>query len=256
MNKSLLSALCLAATLASHAQTATDFTCSDCAGNTHNLFTELDAGHVVVIAWVMPCGACIGPALTTYNVVQSYQTTHPDGVRMYLCDDYANTNCNAINSWKNAQGLTNTTTFSNANISMADYGGPGMPKVVVLGGPGHTVFYNANNMVNAAALQNGIDAALAAVGVEEASMNGPLLQVAPVPADHETKVSFALDRSEPVVLDLYNLAGTEALTIQAGTRSPGTHQLIVPVTQLPAGAYVLRLTVGTERAYQQVVVGH
>lgn len=33
---------------------ATDFSVDDCSGNFVNLFTELDAGKVVVIAWVMP----------------------------------------------------------------------------------------------------------------------------------------------------------------------------------------------------------
>jgi len=34
---------------------ATDFTANDCDGVSHHLFSELDNGKVVVIAWVMPC---------------------------------------------------------------------------------------------------------------------------------------------------------------------------------------------------------
>ncbi len=33
---------------------ATDFSVDDCNGNFVNLFSELDEGKVVVIAWVMP----------------------------------------------------------------------------------------------------------------------------------------------------------------------------------------------------------
>ena len=37
-----------------------------------------------------------------------------------------------------------STTFSAPEIDMTDYGFPGMPKVVVLGGLDHRVYYNAN----------------------------------------------------------------------------------------------------------------
>ena len=115
------------------AQTATDFTANDCDGTSHNLFTELNSGKVIVICWVMPCSACKGPALTTQNVVNSYLTSHPHTVYMYMCDDYANTTCTSLDSWRNNNGITSATLFSDAAINMADYGGNGMPKIVVIG---------------------------------------------------------------------------------------------------------------------------
>jgi hypothetical protein len=42
-------------------QTAADFTANDCNGTSHHLFAELNAGKVVVVAFVMPCTDCIGP---------------------------------------------------------------------------------------------------------------------------------------------------------------------------------------------------
>jgi hypothetical protein len=45
---------------------ATDFTTDDCNGITHNLFDSLDAGNVIVISWVMPCGPCATYSLPAY----------------------------------------------------------------------------------------------------------------------------------------------------------------------------------------------
>ena len=55
MKQSLLVLLSLFISVLALPQTnATDFSVDDCNGEFHNLFTELDAGKVVVIAWVMP----------------------------------------------------------------------------------------------------------------------------------------------------------------------------------------------------------
>ena len=181
MKKHFLTMVLSVATVLASAQTATNFNCNDCSNVPHELFAELDAGKVIVLVWVMPCGACTGPSLTTYNVVESYQSSNPDKVRMYLCDDFANTSCTSLNSWKNSTGLTNAVTFSDAAINMGDYGSAGMPKIVVLGGGGHTVFYNVNNTVNITDLQDGIDAALLATGIQEQSELASSLNVYPDP---------------------------------------------------------------------------
>src|ERR1041385_2523437 len=154
MKKQLLTIALLAASLVGIAQTAVNFTCNDCNVTSHDLFAELDAGKVIVLCWVMPCGNCIAPSVTTHSVVSSYQSSNPNTVYMYLCDDYANSSCATLNSFKSSNGLMNAITFSDASINMADYGSTGMPKIVVVGGPNHTVFYNANNTVNSANLQS------------------------------------------------------------------------------------------------------
>lgn len=56
MKKLLLafSQLLLSGFMAFGQTTATDFTVNDCGGTSHNLFTELDAGKVIVLCWPMP----------------------------------------------------------------------------------------------------------------------------------------------------------------------------------------------------------
>jgi hypothetical protein len=141
---------------------AKNFNCNDCSAANHDLFTELNAGKVIVLCWVMPCSACEAPATAANNIVNNYATSHPGKVKFYLCDDYGNTSCSSLNSWATTLGLTNYTSFSNSAIKMSDYGSTGMPKIVVLsGGSSHVVYYNQNNSLSSTAFNNAIKNAIA-----------------------------------------------------------------------------------------------
>ena len=128
-----------------YAQSATDFTTNDCNGVSHNLFDKLDNGEVVVLCWVMPCGPCATYAEYALNAVQSFSSSHPAKVKFYIADDFANTNCQTLMNWSSSFNLTADATFSSSSINMNDYGGPGMPKVVVIGKNNYNVYYNGNN---------------------------------------------------------------------------------------------------------------
>lgn len=125
-----------------YAQTAVDFTATDCQGSEINLYDELNVGKVVVIVWIMPCGSCIGPAKTAFNVAKSFKDSHPGRVTYFLVDDYANSTCNSITNWASTNNIQPTSVFSTSVIKMSDYGSDGMPKVVVLAGTEHKVLFN------------------------------------------------------------------------------------------------------------------
>src|SRR4051812_44992003 len=108
--------------LCSLGQTATNFNANDCNGNNHDLFSELNSGKIIVLFWVMPCGACIGPALTGYNTVQGYQSSNPNTVSFYLVDDVGDISCSTLTNWSNTNGMTSCARFSNSIIDMNDYG--------------------------------------------------------------------------------------------------------------------------------------
>jgi len=139
--------------------TAVDFTTNDCNGVQHHLFSELDAKTIVVMAWVMPCGTCVADPLATLSIVQSYNSSHPEQVVFYLVDDYANTSCSGLDAWAVFYGLGGATKFSDPAISMSDYGVDGMPKIVVLGGEDHRVYFNKNSSIDG--VQDAINQALA-----------------------------------------------------------------------------------------------
>ena len=238
-------------------QTATDFTANDCNGNSHNLFSELNAGKVIVLCWVMPCGACTGPASTSYNIVQSYQATNPNTVYFYMADDYANSACQVVNSWGNSNGIPENAwsiRFSNSTIDMTDYGATGMPKIVVLGGANHTVFYNANNTVNSANLQNAINTALSTTGINESHSIVSDFTVSPNPSNNVTEINFNLLDKSNVKIELYNLEGKLMKNVFEGMVSSGENKIQLDVSGYSAGVYLLNLSAGNKSKSINLVV--
>ncbi len=161
MNKNIFDTLILfLISVVSYSQVSTDFTSYDCGGISHNLYSHLDNGHVVVICWVMPCGPCASGAEHAQNAVQSFDGTHPGLVKYFIVDDFANSDCNFLTAWNGSYQLFPDATFSNPSINMNDYGGIGMPKVVVIG-PNKQVYYNGkNNEITQAAIIDGINQSL------------------------------------------------------------------------------------------------
>ncbi len=259
MKKILLVLLLISISSALLAQTATNFNCNDCSGVAHDLFTELDAGKVIVITWVMPCGACSGPALTAYNTVDSYQLANPGRVFFYLADDVGNTSCLTMNGWANSMSIPQNAyslRFSNAAIDMTDYGTAGMPKVVIIGGSSHTVFYNANNSVNAFAMQNAINLALSATGINENNNTISGLNIFPNPADKSSEIKFNLTKSISMNIDLFNLEGKKIESVFSGEMQSGGNSIVVNTSSLLSGMYLVKLNGDGYSSFMNLVVAH
>lgn len=252
--KTLLIAAALMVTAVSNAQTATNFTCNDCQGNPHDLFTELDTGCVVVIDWVMPCATCVGPSLTAYNIVQSYATSHPGRVKFYMVDDYANTTCTSLTNWANSNNMPGTTTFSNSSIDMLDYGTAGMPKIVVLGGLTHTVYYNSNGTGNATQLQNAIDSALAETGVQENSAEFNTLTAWSDVAGQKLTLNFSAVRPGNALIDIYSPDGKQVRASESHAVISGTNLVEVNTAGLPAGVYIMNVTLADRVLRTRVII--
>lgn len=226
-----------------NAQQATNFSVLSCSGVQYTLFDELDAGKVIVIGWTMPCGACILPLKTTYNVVQSYQSTHPGRVVMLLTDDYGDTPCSSINNWAGSNGMINTLRFSNPAIRMLDYGSNGMPKVVVLGGPQRKVFYNANDAVDHVALQKAINDAIFVVTSNEAQLEQRIgVQVVPNPTADMASLLINLDQPGNYQLKLLDVKGKQLFEIVNGHTDQSSIKLTLEKGSLKAGIYFIQLT--------------
>jgi hypothetical protein len=253
MKKGVLSVLLVIISAVIMSQTATNFTTSDCKGTTYDLFTELAAGKVIILVWVMPCGPCVGPSLTTYNVAQSFQATHPNKVQMYLCDDYADTPCPSLTSWANSYGLTQVTLFSDPAIDMEDYGTPGMPKIVVIA-PDHSVMYNSNNTVDATALQAAIQNALTVTTTSGILLQEISLAVFPNPIRHKTVIEFSLERASNVEIDLMSLEGTHIERLFSGWSDAGKNRIETDVNSIKPGVYLLRLNDGSNKKMIKIAV--
>lgn len=240
--------------LSPFAQTATDFTATDCDGTTFHLFDELNSGKVIVLVWVMPCGACTGPALTTMNVVQSYMASNPHTVYMFVADDYANTTCPVLQNWANNINLNGPNFFSDATIDMADYGAQGMPKIVVMAGANHTIFYNANDVVNASDLQSAINSALQVIGINENNAFASSLTIFPNPSSEKSEVKFSLLENTRVEISLFDMRGACISDIYEGKLAQGEHNIGFSTSGIASGTYLLRISDGSNSNYRNLVI--
>jgi hypothetical protein len=237
------------------AQTAVNFTVPTCAGVSYDLYAELNAGKVVVIGWTMPCGSCVLPLKTTYNVVQSYQSSHPGMVEMLIVDDYANTPCASIDLWANSNGMTNTRRFSNNAIKMMDYGSTGMPKVVVVGGPDKQVYYNANNAVDHVALQAAINQAISIITSNREQKSDELLvQLYPNPTHGQTTIELNIKTSGQYHFYIYDNSGKVQMQITESYVSTGRFTKHLPTEQLKPGVYLLQIVSEQGTASQKISI--
>ena len=241
----------------SYAQ-ATDFTTNDCNGNTHNLFDSLDAGNIIVIAWVMPCGPCATYAGYAYSAVQSFSVSHPGKVDFYLVDDYANTACSNLVNWGNTFNMPINTTFSSADISMSDYGTDGMPKVVVLSGANHQVYYNMNDSqidFNAveSAISNALTSPLDLVELENKHIG---LTSFPNPNYNGLlNIYYNTYRVESITFDIINTLGTTVLTFSDySTEVVERNNKELDISILPNGVYFLKLSTSSYSEILRFVV--
>lgn len=242
MRTLLLSAAMLFSVVAYSQATATNFNCNDCQGTPHDLFTELDTGSVIVMAWVMPCATCVGPSLTAYNIVQSYAASYPGRVKFYIVDDYANTTCVALTNWATSNNMPGTTTFVDASISMSDYGTPGMPKIVVLGGLTHTVYYNMNGAGSSVQLQNAINSALAETGVTETDEQGYGMNANFNRFSGTLTINLSVVQSGKAVVNIYSLNGREVAGVERQIVCSGKNPIEIAMADLTPGIYLVMVT--------------
>ena len=123
--------------------TAMDFTQDECEGTPHNLFSELDAGKVVILEFVMlNCAPCINGTKALGSIIKPYETSHPGRVHIYSFGFLNSYTCEQITAWKNDNSFSNPV-FNNGEEQVAYYGGMGMPTIVVVGTNEHKVYFKS-----------------------------------------------------------------------------------------------------------------
>ena len=239
--------------------TATNFTATDCASASHTLFTELNGGNVIVVCWVMPCGACITGASNSASAVQSFASSNPGQVKFYLVDDAGNTSCSTLSSWASTNSITADAKFGNSGnvIKMSDYGTSGMPKIVVLGGSSHTVYYNVNGSGSVSAISSAITTALNSMtGIAEPVSSVSSLNVFPNPASVSSSVSYSLETPSAVSVELYNMVGAKVKTIFSGNQTTGDYEMDIDCAKLQNGIYFVKLSAGKVEKTIMLSVSH
>lgn len=119
------------------AQTVMQLNGQDCNGNNHDLFADLDSGKAVVLFFFMPnCPSCPPPAQKIQKMANDLMVAYPNTIRGYALPYNNTTNCAATASWVTNSNVPFYAPYDSGATMVANYGGFGMPTVVVLGGKG------------------------------------------------------------------------------------------------------------------------
>jgi hypothetical protein len=241
-----------------HAQTATNWTVTDCSGASHELFADLDAGKVAVIIWVMPCANCINKALETQTEVRNALAANAGKVVFYLADDIGNTNCSTMETWASQNAITDAIVITSKAVSMKPYGEAGMPKVLVAGGSEHKVFYNQNAPnITANGIRDGISAALAApTGIEKNILQEMPVTLFPNPSGNSTRIKINVVKETKYKIDVVNVAGQVVSKITDGNLSAGAIEFTVDTSLLADGTYFISIDNGDKKIQEKLIVAH
>jgi Secretion system C-terminal sorting domain len=234
--------------------TATDFNIASCSGTSHHLFAELDAGKVVVISFIEPCGSCIAPSLTAYSAVLGYATTNPDKVVFYISDDLANSSCGTLQSWATQNGMGSVEIFSNSALVQTQYGNGGMPKIVVIAS-NRQVKLNQNSSLSVNQITTAINAALATSAVNEVANINLKLKAFPNPVNENLLAEYFLDESSEVTFELVNMLGAKVKSVSQ-KQSAGKHDFQIETETLNNGIYFLKISSGSSSQTIKVTISH
>jgi hypothetical protein len=199
-----------------------------------------------VLNWVEPCPSCISDSKAAYDAAQSFATSHPGKVLYWLSDDQGNTTCSSLNTWATTNGIgpTGMTSFGNVGnvINEANYGGTGMPHVVVIGGTNHNIYFNVRNGANeGAAITAAINQALTAA-VNDVNGNIASVSVFPNPTKGTISVKFSLHEASKISVDIIDATGKTMKNLNFTEKFSGENTLPISFdNQLPSGNYFLRL---------------
>jgi len=219
--------------------TAMDFEQAECEGASHHLFTELDAGNVVILEFVMlNCAPCIVGTKALESITAPYENSHPGRIHIYSFGFLNSYTCDQIFGWKNDNDFTHPV-FDNGEDQVAYYGGMGMPTIVVVGTNERKVFYKSIGYTPSIddEIQQALDSALlynpTGIG-DKYPVSGFRIYPTLVSDHFNVEISEYISGSEIILFDSFGRA-----VLTAGITGRG--RTSIPVAGLSKGLYIARI---------------
>ena len=215
--------------------TAPDFTAVDCNGNSHNLYTELNSGKIVIIVWVMPCWGCISGTTLADSTVQDLAAQTPDGMLLWIVDDGPPSDCAYVINWIASIGLHPQTVFGNYSneIDQDNYGGPGMPHITVIG-PDKTIFYNEFNGTAGNGLYDAVQHAIDVVTSVNNTEKPKSFTISPNPVRSTITITSA---NAIETIDVMTISGQVVKEFKV----KGSKNTTINIDGIAAGNYLLKV---------------
>jgi hypothetical protein len=219
--------------------TAMDFTQADCYGEDHHLYSELDAGNVIILEFMMlNCAPCVTATTAMEELVKPYDQSHPGRVHIYSFAFLNSYTCEQIIQWERDFNFDHPA-FSEGEAQVSYYGGMGMPTLVVVGTNEHNVFYKSIGYTAEVddMIREAVDSALLynPTGVDENILSGRFLVYPTLFSGQlyvETGAEYA--GAEMIIFDTF---GRQVLHASI----PASGRASIPAAGLSKGLYIARL---------------
>jgi hypothetical protein len=219
--------------------TAMDFTQTDCDGVDHQLYSELDAGNVIILEYMMlNCAPCVTGTQAMESLVKPYALSHPGRVHLYSFAFLNSYTCEQIVQWKRDFDFHHPA-LSQGEDQVAYYGGMGMPTLVVVGTNEHKVFFKSIGYTPDldASIRDALDAALLYTpsGIDDKILSSNFKVYPTLFSDRlyvETSEANAV--CELLISDIFGRQVLDSYIPESGKAS-------IAVGALPKGIYFARL---------------
>jgi|SRR5688572_1143381 len=241
----------------SQVTTAQDFTMTDCASNTQNLYSYLDNNEVVIMEFFMTCASCQTVAQKLTTMQSGLDVQYPGLINFWVLAYTNNYSCATVNSFRNTYA-PNAVALDSGAAQVAYYGGFGMPTTVVVAGSNHQVIYNSNfdgSAGDTAAIHTAIDNFFATMDVENQTST-IRFKAFPNPATEQLNIELTSLVQSSVTLDLVDMTGKVVKEISVQKMEPGVHLVQVSTSDLTDGVYFIRLNADGRSTQYKISVQH
>lgn len=237
--------------------TAQDFTMSDCASNTENLYSHLDNEEVVIMEFFMTCSSCIVAGQRITAMMPAMNAEHPGMVNFWALAYTNSYTCTTVNNWVTTNSI-NAVPFDSGAAQVAYYGGFGMPTVVVVAGSQHQVIYNSNTdgaPGDTAAIHTAIDNFFATMGIES-SNNNVEISLYPNPTANVLNLDITMLNEAMVNIQMLDLTGKVVKEISNDVLPMGSSSFQTETADLANGIYFLRVNSAGKSNQYKISIKH
>lgn len=258
--KRIITSLTLCATvLTAQAQigaVAPNFTQTDINGVSHDLYTYLNDGKVVVVdmsaTW---CGPCWGFHEQHYlqELHNQYGPNGTDEAVIIFYEDDVNTTLADLNgTGSNTQGnwVTGVTyPMINATQTLPSQYGSGYPTVSVICPTDKKIKDNLFNYSSIDQMKTAVQTVITQCGfssVAENSIDLPGLTVSPNPTNDFTTIEFTSETEKSATLNLYSVTG-QLISSETHLVVSGSNKIEVNMTDMEVGSYFVSISTSDSR---------
>jgi hypothetical protein len=245
----------------SKAQTPMQFSGVDCNGASVDMFADLDAGKAVILFFYMPnCGSCPPPAKKIQAMTNNINAMHPDMVKGYAFPFQNSTTCTYSAGWVSSNNLgTLYQPMDSGAVHVENYGGFGMPTVVLLGGSGankrvmfSTLSFSTSDIT---AIRDSILTLLSSTGIADVPSAVNAFSIYPNPASDIVFINVDLKEASNLIIDVTDITGKQIAIISTEKQS-GIVTKQFSTAELPSGNHFVRLQVNGKTVTQKLTVKH